>query len=657
MAKNIKSRRASKPFFLAADIETSANVDKEWTYGNYVSMISLSYDVNEDNKVNLVFAVTEENWFIKWLDAISVAAGRSSAVVWFNNSAKFDNHYLLQLLPQYGFKSVLSSSFMKDKQFYALHPEHKGILQITIKYKNKLIYIKDLYPVAQKSVAYMGEYLGMPKLKDEGEKYYNRDYRVLSVKEQNEYKYYCQRDTRILYDFINSDYATHLKLNSQSTTAPALAFKNMSEYISEAETGKSSSKYLRQNYSLPIELWDPEVVTGGYTLAHPLNAGKLIKNVFAADINSSYPNQACKPLIYTIPFEEEPEVPEGETLIKFYHINITKAKLRDKKLPPILKLATILRNNKFEKLNNMYLTEVTKKEFPDGLYKKVFEEELEWFEKFYEMKYEIVKTYYFLAKPWLETYMRDKYSIRQTIKKKKVKTQQDIAEDSAAKLALNGSIGMFGKNMFTEEIIYQENLKLEKGQVVKLDADSNRVYFVVETVKAPVSVYDVYQGFWLNIDKKRVMSKTSYNFYINAQITMGGRCQLYSAIYQLREKFLYCDTDSIYSTIPLDNIEGVTINGNVLGAWKIEPSFKYGKFLKAKCYILSNQLIIDDQTYKNGECKITIAGFSKSNLEDKIDLEKFSFGFQVTSKTTKRTSKEIIFTKQTKIIKPTKTLF
>ena len=93
--------------------------------------------------------------------------------------------------------------------------------------------------------------------------------------------------------------------------------------------------------------------------------------------------------------------------------------------------------------------------------------------------------------------------------------------------------------------------------------------------------------------------------YIASYITSTARLKLFKAIYSIINRggqIYYCDTDSIYTNIQLDN---EYISDIELGKWKLEYKVDKARFFGSKSYI-----IVKD----NGEQLIKFKGIPKKYL-------------------------------------------
>ncbi len=87
-------------------------------------------------------------------------------------------------------------------------------------------------------------------------------------------------------------------------------------------------------------------------------------------------------------------------------------------------------------------------------------------------------------------------------------------------------------------------------------------------------------------------------------------------------KYIYSDTDSIHTTLELEELKNICeIDAYKLGAWKVENPFSKGKFIRQKCYI--------EQTPEG--LKICCAGLPSRCYKD-ITFDNFKMGLKVNGK-------------------------
>lgn len=91
-----------------------------------------------------------------------------------------------------------------------------------------------------------------------------------------------------------------------------------------------------------------------------------------------------------------------------------------------------------------------------------------------------------------------------------------------------------------------------------------------------------------------------------------------------KDMYIYSDTDSIHTLLPIEELEQFCdIDPVRLGAWKHEGTFTKARFVRQKCYLEE----ID------GNVNITCAGMPKS-CYDFVEWEKFKTGFTCGGKLT-----------------------
>ena len=88
-----------------------------------------------------------------------------------------------------------------------------------------------------------------------------------------------------------------------------------------------------------------------------------------------------------------------------------------------------------------------------------------------------------------------------------------------------------------------------------------------------------------------------------------------------KDYYIYSDTDSIHMLkLPEEELkEFIEIDDYILGYWKLESSFKRGKFIRQKCYI--------EEDYEDN-INVTVAGLPK-RLGKYITFDNFKVGFTI----------------------------
>ena len=96
--------------------------------------------------------------------------------------------------------------------------------------------------------------------------------------------------------------------------------------------------------------------------------------------------------------------------------------------------------------------------------------------------------------------------------------------------------------------------------------------------------------------------------------TAYARKTLIHAIHENRDRFIYCDTDSMHLT-GLEDPAGIKLHDTDLCAWKVEGQFTHARHIRAKCYIWD----------LNGEISVTCAGMP-DNIKKICTFDNFQIG-------------------------------
>ena len=96
--------------------------------------------------------------------------------------------------------------------------------------------------------------------------------------------------------------------------------------------------------------------------------------------------------------------------------------------------------------------------------------------------------------------------------------------------------------------------------------------------------------------------------------TAYARKTLIHAIHENRDRFIYCDTDSMHLA-GLEDPKGIKLHDTDLCAWKVEGSFTHARHIRAKCYIWD----------LNGEIGVTCAGMP-DNIKQICTFDNFHIG-------------------------------
>lgn len=561
-------------------------------------------------------------------------------IVYFHNGAKYDNFFIIDYMLENGFVQRLEHEYKKweNKDFQMMSSDSVKLLSIVVKYENCLIHFKDSYKKLTYPIAKIGELLDRKKLVEIGEKYYNKDFYALTEAEQLEYLKYAVEDTIIqckgLQHFTNflSECATTNGLES-SKIQNINHWKNHTLSQAARNIHRELDWNEREKYIIKKEDYLFNHYKGGYTICNPIYLGKIVENVKAYDINSSYPSIMLNPVACEVITKDMYDKLFDNQKTKMYKVYIKSAKLKPGYVPIIRKLRSdqhdINRyiendfNDNFD--NNKFFTEINDFLFPFWFWKC----EWSYIKKFYEIEYEIVDVIYFQKYKIFNRYINHFKNTKENAdKKRKIETDKKELQKlemirNFSKLAMNCLSGKFGQKIKNENWLTTK--KEIKPGVYKYD---NRLIHIIKQKESLSKNSFLYKFAHLNDDFTRYINKQVPNNYIISYITAKGRCKLFEIIEKLKTDFVYCDTDSIYcinQTIP-DNL----IDDSEFGKWKFEGDWKYFKCLKPKCYILSNIWNLENVDWKNKDLiKTTLSGFKELTFLNEIKtLEDFKFGLQ-----------------------------
>lgn len=626
-----------------ADFETRNNAD------NTQGIVDICTITHENITKEFTYLNTDKHIIKQLLDYV-VAVKKSSTkrfnknasnhlIVYFHNGAKYDNYFIMDYLLENGFVQRLESNFnnYNNNEFNLMGSDDIKILSIVLKYEDCLIHIKDSYKKLTYSIAKIGEFLDREKLSEIGLKYYNQDFYKLNEQQQQEYLLYAKEDT-IIQKLGMQHFTKFLKSCVESYYVNTVKIKNINHWKNHTLSQAAKNIHLNidwyhsDKYNIDPSDYNPYHYKGGYTICNPIHLNKVVENVRAYDINSSYPSIMLKPIPCEIIDKEtyEPLAEYHKTrLLKVY---IKSAKLKKGYVPIIrrqkgdkhnldLYIENNFNRNRFE--NDKFFSEVDYHLFPFFFW----EEEFMYIVEFYEIDYYIAEVTYFkkwnIFNGYIGYFKEQKETadnlIANTTNKNEI--QKLTLTRNFSKLAMNCLSGKFGQKIKNENWL-TSNKKLEKGVYLY---DDKLINIIRE--KEPLSKNSyLYKFAYLNEDFTRYINKQLPNNYIISYITAKGRCKIFEVICKLKENFVYCDTDSIYCIN--EKLPDRLIDKSEFGKWKFEGEWKYFKCLKSKCYILTNQWDLKNIDWRDKNLvKTTIAGFTELMFLNEINnLNDFKLG-------------------------------
>ena len=333
--------------------------------------------------------------------------------------------------------------------------------------------------------------------------------------------------------------------------------------------------------------------SGGFTQFNPLYHNKVFdKKGFSIDINSSYPWAMTQPLPYGELLEE---VPKNTKNYLTYCVVKMNYKIKSKYIN------FICLKNKTEK--NVRYAMHGSGEFYFLL------EEFEFYKKIYDIEITEIKYLYARCFTFLKPFIDEYYHL-----KSEADANGQAALKTTYKLLLNSLYGSFAKKAIYPMGVwmskkYYDDLKENKLECL-LD-EKNKKWKPKTFKQLNIPNMDL---FCVEMEKEE-KPKSFPNMLIGATITAYSRLKLLNAIFEIGiEKFVYCDTDSIFCLGKKENLPpSIKLDDYELGAWKVEFEFNKGKILGAKRYVFENE---------NHKTKSATSGIKLKKLSEFDEIEK-----------------------------------
>lgn len=485
----------------------------------------------------------------------------SNSTIYFHNLS-FDGEFILWELMRQGYKDIGDDELPKfrSKYFKSIITDTSSIFMISfINDNEKLIEFRCSYKVFPNSIKNIGKFVGLEKLDETHDYEEIKNYK--SIDEiTNEELSYINNDVEILRRLIQ--YLESINMLNISMSTNAYKSWKKDKYFFAKDCLIKTNDDIINNYI-------DKSYKGGITTISKRYKGILLNECISFDVNSLYPS-----VMY------ENSMPYGEG---HYFKDYSKCHYPKKIICIYVEEVNIIEgmqpfipcSSGFSFDVSYSYNECIKEKF---LY--LWEDEFKLFKDWYIGSYLIVGCVGFKARNnvfnkyidyWIDV---------------KMKSPNDSPERQFAKLQLNSLYGKFGMN----DCRYSKKAVCIKGSEIIYKTDETHTFYYYR----PIASY----------------------------ITSMARCKLVRAIALLQDRFIYCDTDSIYlkgyeipTCIPIDDKK--------LGYWKFEHYYNHFKGLKAKCYL-------KDYTDKNGNIvyESSIAGLPKE-CRGSITYENFKNGLEL----------------------------
>lgn len=518
--------------------------------------------------------------FIKWC-----ANPKENYTLYFHN-LKFDGEYIFSYLLNNGFTCIKDKKERKDNTFTTLISDTGQFYSIEIFFRvgnkkvNKVT-IYDSLKILNFSVDMIAKDFNLPIKKLEIDYKANREIGHILTKEEIGY---IRNDVEIMARALQIMF--NEKLTKMTIGSDALAYYK--------EINKNFNKYFP---ILPYEI-DKDIrrsYKGGFTYLNEEYKEKETGEGIVLDVNSLYPSVMMyeklpfgEPLFFKGKYEKD-------LLYSLYIQTLSCSfEIKNNKIP------TIQIKNNLSFIPNEYV----KSSGGDIVTLTLTNIDLELFFNHYNVHdLSFHSGWKFKGLKGLFT----EYINYWSDKKIEAKKENNTALYRISKLMLNSLYGKFGLNPDV------------RGKYPYLNEDG-----IIKYSLYPAEIRD-------SIYIPVASFITSYARY--KTITTSQKIKEYSKEKYNKDLYVYSDTDSIHCLFKDDSElkEIIEIDDYKLGAWKLESSFKKGKYLRQKCYI---ELGFDDKM------NVTIAGLPKK-LGNLITFDNFNIGF--TTENIKTDNKKLTF--------------
>ena len=510
-------------------------------------------------------------------DFMEICADPTHNAVYYFHNLKFDGEFIIYWLLKNGFTYIQDKKERADNTFTTLISDMGQFYSIEVyfevrdkKHINKVKFLDSL-KILNFSVEQIAKDFDLPisKLKID----YKAD-RPIGHQLTEEEVAYIRNDVEIMsraLQIMFDEGLTKMTIASDALADYKTTLPNFKQYFPILPNDVDAD--IRQSYK------------GGFTYLNPIYRGKETGSGIVFDANSMYPARMYydllpygEPVFFEGRYEQDPLYP-------LYVQQFTCTfKLKEGKIPSIQ-----IKHNRFF-IANEYI------ESSDGLpvTLTLTSVDLGLFLENYDIigKIEWGNGWKFKAMNGLFNDYIDKW----TNKKIQAKKEGNSALYRISKLCLNSLYGRFGLNGNSRK----------KHPV--LNHDESAIKYIIGEVEQRDTVY--------------IPIATFITSYARANIVRASeQIREYSMKKYGFDAYVYSDTDSIHCLLNADDVDELSktmdIDDYRLGAWKLESTYKRGKYLRQKCYI---ELSEDD------ELNVTVAGLPKK-LGKYINFDNFTYGF------------------------------
>ena len=544
-----------------ADFETATHLDDEtYVWAWALCDIENTDDVKVGNSIESFFNT------IKY---------ENSAYIYFHN-LKFDGEFILYYLMKNGYEYVEKNE-KRDKTFTTLISDMGLFYSIEVffevKGKNvKKVTFIDSLKIINQTVESMPKTFNIEEKKLEIDYSFPREVGHILTKTEEEY---VKNDVLIVAKALK--YLFDMGLTKMTAGSNAL-----SEYKQVITFNKFRHLYKPLNYQIDKDI--RKSYKGGFTYLNPLYKDKEVESGEVLDVNSLYPSVMYNEILpFGEPFYFEGKYEEDKVYPLYIQRLTCSFRVKKGKIPTIQ-----IKGSRF--VDNEYLTDSGIE--PVALTLTNIDLDL-FFEQYDVWDLEYHSGWKFKGIRGLFSKYIDKWI--------SVKNESTISGNKGmrqvAKIMLNSLYGKFATS---------------------LDVQSKIPYLDGDIVKYKLTPKSEKKGVYLP------MGAFITAYARNKTIRTSQAIKDYSIEKYGVDMYCYSDTDSIHTTLPIEELKlFCEIDPVKLGAWAHEDHFTRAKFIRQKTYLEE----ID------GEIKITCAGLPQ-RCYDQVTWDNFKEGLKVDGKLT-----------------------
>lgn len=508
-------------------------------------------------------------------DFMDFCRKEKNPIIYFHN-LKFDGEFILSYLFKNNFKWIKDKKERCNNSFITLISDMGLFYQIEVyfsvgnKQVNKVTFIDSL-KLLPFSVEDLASTFNLEFRKLELD--YDKPREIGHILDPDEEEY-IKNDVRIVAKGLELMF----KNNMTRLTIGSNALNNFKDIITE-----NRFKYLfpKLDYNLDKDL--RASYKGGFTYLNPIYKDKDIGVGITLDVNSLYPSVMYnRPLPFGDPIFFEGKYIEDKVYNLYIQRITCSFELKENMIPTIQIKKSIFKDNEYLRSSDNEIVALTL----TNVDLKLFLEHYNVYDLEYLGGWKF-KSLTGIFTNYIDYWMQVK--IESTINK-------NYGMRALSKLMLNS---LYGKYATSQDVMYK----------IPFLGDDEIVHYKFSEKERKDGLY-IPIGSFITSYAREVTIRTSQDI-TNYSLEKYGV-----------DMYVYSDTDSITTTLPIEEVEKFCkISDTKLGYWKHENTFKKAKFIRQKTYLKE----IDDEIH------ITCAGMPKS-CYSYVEWDSFKEGFSCEGK-------------------------